>query len=71
MIGRALSRSSHAGIELAERLDPAARKRQLQDPSRQFAQQMSRGDIGLAHRLANTLTRIAAMHMASVRISVY
>jgi hypothetical protein len=48
-IRRALPRPVHAGIELAERLEPTARERQAQDRSRQAAQQVSKGDVGLAH----------------------
>jgi hypothetical protein len=55
VICRALPRSVDARIEGTERLDPMARERQAQQRTRQPAQQVSKADIGLPHRLTRPI----------------
>jgi hypothetical protein len=50
VVRRQLACSIHARIERAQGLQPVIRKRQPQERSRQAAQQVPEGDIGLAHR---------------------
>jgi hypothetical protein len=50
VVRRQLAGSVDAGIDRAKRLELSAWKRQAQQRARKLAQQMSEGDVGLAHR---------------------